>query len=88
LGFQAYGPAAIAYSTPPKVPKERLGLLQKAFMDTMKDPEFLTEIKKASLVVNPIEGPAIARVVAELYKANPKLISRFKEITEVTPAQK
>jgi tripartite-type tricarboxylate transporter receptor subunit TctC len=88
LGFQAYGPSAIAYSTPPNVPKDRVAILQKAFMDTMKDAEFLAELKKASLIVNPIDGPTITRVVADLYKADPKLISRFKEITEVTPAQK
>ena len=88
FGFQAYGPSAIAYSTPPAVPKDRMLLLQNAFMATMKDPDFLTETKKASLVVNPIDGPTIAKIVADLYSVDPRLVSRFREITEVTPAQK
>ena len=67
FGFQAYGPSAIAYSAPPGVPKDRMLLLQKAFMATMKDPEFLTETKKASLIVNPIDGPTIAKIVGDLY---------------------
>jgi hypothetical protein len=63
-------------------------LLQQAFMATMKDPEFLTETKKASLIVNPIDGPTIAKIVGDLYAVDPRLVSRFREITEVTPAQK
>ncbi len=88
FGFQAYGPSAIAYSTPPGVPKDRMLLLQNAFMTTMKDPDFLTETKKASLIVNPIDGPTISKIVADLYSVEPRLVSRFREITEVTPAQK
>ena len=88
FGFQAYGPSAIAYSAPPGVPKDRMLLLQKAFIDTMKDPDFLTETKKAGLIVNPIDGPTISKIVADLYTVEPRLVSRFREITEVTPAQK
>ena len=88
FAFQAYGPSAIAYSVPPGLPKDRLLLLQKAFMATMKDPDFLAETKKANLVVSPIDGPTIAKIVADLYAVEPKLVSRFREITEVTPPQK
>lgn len=87
LGYQAYGPSAIAYSIPPRVPNDRLIVLQKAFIATMKDPEFLAETKKANLVVSPIDGPGIAKIVAELYTVEPKLLARFREITEVTAAK-
>jgi tripartite-type tricarboxylate transporter receptor subunit TctC len=88
FGFQAYGPSAIAYSVPPGMPKERLLLLQKGFMASMKDPDFLAETKKANLVVSPIDGPTITKIVADLYAVEPKLLSRFREITAVTPPQK
>ena len=88
FGFQAYGPSAIAYSAPPGVPKDRMLVLQKAFMATMKDPDFLAEINKANLIVSPIDGPTIAKIVADLYQVEPRLVSRFREITEVTPAPK
>jgi len=88
LGFQAYGPSAIAYSVPPGLTKERLLTLQTGFMATMKDPEFLAEAKKANLVVSPIDGPAIAKTVADLYMAEPRLLEKFQEITEVTPARR
>ncbi len=88
LGFQAYGPSAIAYSVPPGLTKERLLTLQTGFMATMKDPEFLAEAKKANLVVSPIDGPAIAKTVADLYMAELRLLEKFREITEVTPARR
>jgi tripartite-type tricarboxylate transporter receptor subunit TctC len=88
FGFQAYGPSAIAYSTPPGVPKDRMLVLQEAFMATMKDPDFLAETNKANLIVSPIDGPTIAKIVADLYRVEPRLVTRFREITEVTPAQK
>ena len=84
---QAYGPSAIAYSVPPGLPKDRLLLLQNAFMETMKDPEFLAETGKAKLVIDPIDGPTITKIVAELYGAEPALLARFREITEATLAR-
>jgi hypothetical protein len=88
LGAQAYGPASIAYSVPPGLPKERLLTLQNGFMATMKDPEFLGEAKKANLVVNPLDGPTITKTVAELYMSDTKVRARFREIIEVTTAQR
>lgn len=88
LGAQAYGPASIAYSVPPGLPKDRLTTLQNGFIATMKDPEFLGEARKANLIVNPIDGQTITKIVAELYAADPKLRAKFREITEPgTPQQ-
>lgn len=87
FGAQAYGPSAIAFSVPPGLPKDRLLVLQKGFMESMKDPELLVEAKKAKFVISPIDGPTITKTVAELYSVEPKLLARFREITEVTPAR-
>ena len=38
------------YVLPPGTPKERVNLLRKAFMDTMKDPEFLADTQKRSSI--------------------------------------
>ena len=88
LAAQAYGPSSIAYSAPPGLPKERLLTLQNGLMATMKDPEFLAEAKKANLVVTPLDGPTVAKTVADLYNAQPRLLERFREIIEVTPAKR
>ena len=54
----------------------------------MKDSEFLGEAKKANLVVNPIDGPTIMKTVAELYLSDTKVRAKFREIIEVTTAQR
>src|SRR5207244_10439805 len=50
-----HAPSAVlrAYALPPGTPKERVNLLRRSFMDTMKDAEFAAEIKKADLDLNP-----------------------------------
>jgi hypothetical protein len=68
------------YVLPPGTPKERVNLLRKAFMDTMKDPEFLADTQKAKLDLDPIDGAEIEKQVKELFKLEPALVSRMKEI--------
>jgi len=84
LAAQAYGPASIAYSLPPGLPKDRVQTLQTA----MRDAEFLAEANKSNLVVSPLDGPTIEQTVAELYRAEPKLLERFREIIEVSQPER
>ena len=44
------------FLAPPGVPADRVAALRKAFMDTMKDKEFLAEAEKAQLEITPISG--------------------------------
>ena len=74
------GPAARPYLLPLGTPKDRLMTLRKAFMDTMKDPEFLADAKKAKLDINPLDGAELERNVKEVFNLDPKLIPRAKEI--------
>jgi tripartite-type tricarboxylate transporter receptor subunit TctC len=59
---------------PPGIPADRLATLRKAFMDTMKDPDFLAEAKKADLEVTPVPGEDIQKLVEEIYQT-PKEIA-------------
>lgn len=68
------------YVLPPATPKDRVRLLRKAFMDTMKDPEFLADTQKAKLDLDPIDGAEIEKQVRELFKLEPTLVSKMKEI--------
>ena len=77
---QSVGPAARPYMLPPGTPKDRLMTLRKAFMDVMKDPEFLAEAKKAKLDINPLDGQELDQNVKEVFKLDPKLIPKAKEI--------
>ncbi|MGH7793608.1 MAG: Bug family tripartite tricarboxylate transporter substrate binding protein [Candidatus Binatia bacterium] len=75
-----YGQLARPYTVPPGLPKDRLELLQRAFMATMKDREFLAEAQKAKLDIKPLDGPAAARQFAALYTLKPGLKAKLEEI--------
>lgn len=70
------------YSLPPQVPEQRVQTLQKAFISTLKDPQFLAEAEKAKLEIDPIDGPGIEKMVKGLYEIEPAIISRVKQILE------
>jgi tripartite-type tricarboxylate transporter receptor subunit TctC len=74
------GPAARPYVLPPGTPKDRVQILRRAFMDTMKDPEFLTEAVKAKLDINPLDGAELERNVREVFNLDAALLPRAKEI--------
>jgi tripartite-type tricarboxylate transporter receptor subunit TctC len=72
--------AQFPYTVPPGVTPERLELLQKAFVNTLKDPEFLAEAKKSKLDIEVIDGPTIAKKLGGLYELQPAVIAKLKEI--------
>jgi tripartite-type tricarboxylate transporter receptor subunit TctC len=82
--FQAvvrvHGPSTRPYFLPPGTPKERVQILRKAYMDTMKDPEFLADANKAKLDLNPDDGAGLERNVKEIFDLQPSLVAKLKEI--------
>ncbi len=77
---EAYGLSARPYSLPPGVPEDRVRILQKAFMDTFKDPELLLEAEKSKLEINPVDGPTIAKAFAEMYNMDSDLLTDLKNL--------
>lgn len=77
---QAHGAAVRPYVLPPGTPKDRVEILRKAFMETVKDPELLAEAAKANLEINPGSGEELERNVRELLRLDPSLVTRLKEI--------
>ena len=59
------------FAAPPGIPADRKAALNAAFEKMLKDPEFLAEIKKLNLDLNPISGATIDKMLKELY-ATPK----------------
>ena len=49
-------------------------------MDTLKSPEFLAESKKASLDIDPVSGEELEKLVAGLFKLEPNMVARLKEV--------
>jgi tripartite-type tricarboxylate transporter receptor subunit TctC len=77
---RVHGPSTRPYFLPPGTPKERVQILRKAYMDTMKDPEFLADAKKAKLDLNPDDGAGLERNVKEIFDLEPALVAKLKEI--------
>ena len=72
--------AQFPYTVPPGMAKDRLDLLQKAFVNTIKDPEFVAEAKKSKLDIEVIDGPTIAKKLGQLYELQPAVIATLKEV--------
>jgi tripartite-type tricarboxylate transporter receptor subunit TctC len=64
------------YQGPPGIPADRLRVLQQAFMDTMRDKEFLAEADKAQFEITPVDGIAIEKLVAEAHKTPREVAER------------
>ena len=68
------------YVAPPGVPEARVKILRKAFDDTMADKAFVDEAIKLKLVVEPISGEQLAKMIAEIYKTPPQIVQRVTKI--------
>ena len=68
------------YVLPPGTPTDRVRLLRRAFLDTIKDAEFVADAQRAKLDLDPIDGEEIQRQVRELFKLEPALVAKLREI--------
>jgi tripartite-type tricarboxylate transporter receptor subunit TctC len=67
-------PMGRPFLAPPGIPPDRVAILRKAFMDTLKDREFLAEAEKMKLEINPVSGTAVQQIVQEVYQT-PKSVA-------------
>ena len=77
-----HAPSAIlrAYALPPGTPKDRLNLLREAFNATMKDKEFVAEIVKGNLELDPLNGAEVETIARKLYQVDQNLVGKLREI--------
>ena len=68
------------YLGPPNIPADRVEALRKAFMDTMKDKDFLAEADKAQLEITPVDGMALQKLVTEVYRTPPAVVQKAAEL--------
>jgi tripartite-type tricarboxylate transporter receptor subunit TctC len=73
-------PLGRPYLAPPGIPQDRVNALRKAFMDTMKDKEFLAEAAKAQLEITPVSGEDVQKLVAEVYQTPPAIVHKAVEL--------
>ncbi len=68
------------YMAPPGVPADRAAALRKAFMDTMKDKEFLAEAEKTKLEISPTSGEDVQKIIVEAYKTDKATVEKTAEM--------
>jgi tripartite-type tricarboxylate transporter receptor subunit TctC len=61
------------FVAPPDLPADRLKMLRDAFNATMKNADFVTEVRKSKLDLEPEDGEHLAALIAKIY-ATPKPI--------------
>jgi len=69
-------------TSPPNQPAERVSDLRRGFSLTMKDPEFLAEIKRLDLDLNPMSGEELQQVIVDSLNVPPSLVARARELAE------
>ncbi len=72
-----------AVVSPPGQPPERVADLRKAFMETMTDPEFLSDIKKLDLDLNPLPGQDLQAFVERAVTVSPELVEKAKNLAGI-----
>jgi tripartite-type tricarboxylate transporter receptor subunit TctC len=68
------------YALPPGTPKDRVQLLRKAFLGTLKDPSFVAEAKKSNLDVDPVAGEELEKLIEGVFKLPPPLVAKLKDV--------
>ena len=76
------GPGAMArpFAAPPGVPANIAVLLRRAFMATMKDPEFLADAAKIQADVQPTAGEEVQKLTMRLYQTPRPVVERVKKL--------
>ena len=62
------------FAAPPGIPADRARALREAFDATMKDPEFLAEMKQLDLDVDPVGGREVAELIRSVYASSPEVV--------------
>ena len=78
-GVQNASAYARPFILPPGTPMDRVAVLRTAFQATLKDPDFLAEAKKARLIIDPVTGEEMEKIVADVFTMSPALQAKLKE---------
>jgi len=68
------------FLAPPGLPADRVKALRDAFDATMKDKAYLAEAAQQKLVINPVRGERINKLLDSVYSRPSSLIDRMRKI--------
>lgn len=70
-----------AIAAEPRIPPERAAALRRAFMRTMADPDFIADMRKRSLGIEPLTGEELQSIVAAAVATPRALVDQVKRYT-------
>lgn len=67
------------FAAPPGVPADRLAALEKAYMDTLKDPEFREQAGKKKYDIDPLTAQEVRETIANMLDVSPEFVAKMKK---------
>ena len=71
------------YVFPPNVPPDRIAIMRRALVDTLKDPDLMAEAAKSDTDMSYQPPDGLSALVGELYSASPDLMERVKTLVPI-----
>jgi tripartite-type tricarboxylate transporter receptor subunit TctC len=68
------------FVAPPNLPPERLKMMRDAFNATMKDPEFIAEVKQRKLDLEPETGEHLEGLIKKIYATPKPIVDKIGEL--------
>ncbi len=68
------------YALPPGTPPERVQVLRQAFVKTLKSPKLLKDAEKQGVVLSPIYGEEVGRIVEGLFQTPSEILEKYKKL--------
>ncbi len=66
------------YALPPGTPPERIKVLRQAFVKALKSPKLLKDAERQGVVLSPIPGEEVKRIVEEVFQTPPEILEKYK----------
>ncbi len=67
------------YVAPPGIPEDRKKALRAAFMATVADAEFLSEISKVQLTIDAMSGDEMEQLIKDSYNLPPRTVEKVRK---------
>jgi tripartite-type tricarboxylate transporter receptor subunit TctC len=78
--YTSSGTIGRALAFPPGVPADRVAALRDAFEKTIRDPEFLAELKSKSILFDPMSGADLQAYVEKYMKTPAAQVEAAKKV--------
>jgi tripartite-type tricarboxylate transporter receptor subunit TctC len=85
FGRQALGRP---FAAPPSQPRDRTEALRAAFMATMKDPGFVKSANRRKLIIDPLSGAEVDKLIARFLSFPKEVVARARTAMKVGKIEK